>query len=63
MTIQVGDTLPSVNLTMMTAEGPKPISLKELSAGKKVVLLQSQVLLLPPVAHSISQDLLKEAKK
>ena len=38
MTIQVGDTLPSVNLTMMTAEGPKPISLNELSAGKKVVL-------------------------
>ena len=38
MTIQVGDTLPSVNLTMMTVEGPKPISLNELSAGKKVVL-------------------------
>ena len=38
MTIKVGDTLPSVNLTMMTAEGPKPISLNELSAGKKVVL-------------------------
>ena len=61
MTIQVGDTLPSVNLTMMTAEGPKPISLNELSAGKKLFFLQSQVLL--PVAHSISQDLLKEAKK
>ena len=38
MTIQVGDTLPSINLTTMTAEGPKPGSMTELSAGKKVVL-------------------------
>jgi len=38
MTIQVGDTLPSINLTTMTSEGPKPVSLTELSAGKKVVL-------------------------
>ena len=38
MTIQVGDTLPSVNLTTMTEEGPKPVSLNEISAGKKVVL-------------------------
>ena len=37
MTIQVGDTLPSINLTTMTSEGPKPVSLTELSAGKKVV--------------------------
>ena len=35
MTIQVGDTLPSINLTTMTSEGPKPVSLTELSAGKK----------------------------
>ena len=26
MTIQVGDTLPTVGLTTMTAEGPKPVS-------------------------------------
>ena len=38
MTIQVGDTLPSINLTTMTSEGPKPVSLTDLSAGKKVVL-------------------------
>ena len=38
MTIQVGDTLPSINLTTMTSEGPKPVSLTELSAEKKVVL-------------------------
>ena len=38
MTIQVGDTLPSVNLTTMTEEGPKPVSLNAISAGKKVVL-------------------------
>ena len=38
MTIQVGDTLPSINLTTMTTEGPKPISMTEISSGKKVVL-------------------------
>ena len=38
MTIQVGDTLPSINLTTMTSEGPKPVSLIELSEGKKIVL-------------------------
>lgn len=38
MTIQVGDTLPSINLTTMTDEGPKPVSMAEISSGKKVVL-------------------------
>ena len=38
MTIQVGDTLPSINLITMTTEGPKPISMTEISSGKKVVL-------------------------
>ena len=38
MTIQVGDRLPSATLTIMTAEGPKPITTIELCEGKKVVL-------------------------
>ena len=38
MTIQVGDTLPSINLMTMTAEGPKPVSIPDLSSGKKIVL-------------------------
>ena len=38
MTIQVGDTLPSINLMTMTAEGPKPVSVSEISFGKKMVL-------------------------
>ena len=38
MTIQVGDTLPSANLTIMSEEGPKPITINELCSGKKVVL-------------------------
>ena len=38
MTIQVGDTLPSINLMTMTAEGPKPVSVSEISCGKKMVL-------------------------
>ena len=38
MTIQVGDKLPQITLSTMTGEGPKPVSLEELCAGKKVVL-------------------------
>lgn len=38
MTIQVGDRLPSATLTIMTAEGPKPLTTAELCEGKKVVL-------------------------
>ena len=38
MSIKVGDKIPSVTLTQMTAEGPKPISTDEIFAGKKVVL-------------------------
>ena len=38
MTIQVGDKLPQTTLSTMTGEGPKPVSLEELCAGKKVVL-------------------------
>ena len=38
MTIKVGDKLPNVTLSTMTEEGPKPVSVEELCAGKKVVL-------------------------
>ena len=38
MPIQVGDTLPSINLMTMTTEGPKPISMTEISSGKRVIL-------------------------
>ncbi len=36
MTIQVGDKLPSVTLTTMTEEGPKPVQLQEICEGKRV---------------------------
>jgi peroxiredoxin len=38
MTIQVGDKLPSVTLTLATAEGPKPVTTDEFFGGKKVAL-------------------------
>ncbi|MGK2942889.1 MAG: peroxiredoxin [Immundisolibacter sp.] len=38
MSIKVGDKIPSVTLTQMTADGPKPVSTDELFTGKKVVL-------------------------
>jgi glutaredoxin/glutathione-dependent peroxiredoxin len=38
MAIKVGDKIPSVKLTTMTADGPKPISTDDIFKGKKVVL-------------------------
>ena len=38
MTIKVGDKLPSVTITLSTAEGPKPVSSDEFFAGKTVAL-------------------------
>lgn len=38
MTISVGDRLPDVTFTTMSAEGPKPVKTAEVFAGKKVAL-------------------------
>ena len=38
MTIQVGDKVPSINLSIMTDSGPKPVTINELSTDKKIVL-------------------------
>ncbi|MCK0171311.1 peroxiredoxin [Aliiroseovarius sp. S1123] len=38
MTLSVGDTLPDVNLLRMGAEGPEPVSLSSLLAGRNVVI-------------------------
>lgn len=38
MTIKIGDTLPDINFTVMTAEGPKPTSMSEVFKGKKIAL-------------------------
>ena len=38
MTIKVGDTLPSVKLTLATQDGPQEVSTEELCGGKLVVL-------------------------
>jgi len=38
MTIQVGDTLPNIELQVMGKEGPEKVYSQELLAGKKVVL-------------------------
>jgi peroxiredoxin len=38
MTIQVGDRLPDATLTQATAEGPRPVSVKDVFGGKKVAL-------------------------
>ena len=36
--IKVGDQIPSMTLTKVTAEGPKPISTDEIFKGRKIVL-------------------------
>jgi peroxiredoxin len=38
MTIQIGDKLPDVPLTIATSEGPRPTTTSEYFAGKKVAL-------------------------
>ena len=38
MAIQVGDTLPNVNLYQLTENGPTTINVEELCSGQKVVL-------------------------
>ena len=38
MSIEVGNTLPDVNLMRMGAEGPESVSLAALTAGRKVVI-------------------------
>jgi peroxiredoxin len=38
MTIKAGDTIPQVNFTTMTVDGPTPISADDIFKGKKVVL-------------------------
>jgi len=38
MTIKVGDTIPSMKLTVATADGPKETSTDDVFKGKKVIL-------------------------
>ncbi len=38
MTIKVGDKLPAGTLFEMSEEGPKPVSVADLTAGKRVVI-------------------------
>jgi glutaredoxin/glutathione-dependent peroxiredoxin len=38
MTLKVGDHLPETSFTVMTAEGPKPMTTAEFFKGKKVAL-------------------------
>lgn len=38
MAIQVGDKVPTTGFSVMTGEGPKPMTSEEVFAGKKVVL-------------------------
>ncbi len=38
MTLKVGDRIPDATFTVMTAEGPKPMTTAELCNGKKVAL-------------------------
>jgi glutaredoxin/glutathione-dependent peroxiredoxin len=38
MTIAVGQSLPNVTLTLVTPDGPKPVTTKDYFAGKTIVL-------------------------
>jgi glutaredoxin/glutathione-dependent peroxiredoxin len=38
MSIKIGDKLPDVSFTVMTADGPKPVTTADIFGGKKVAL-------------------------
>ena len=38
MTVQLGDRIPSANLTLATDDGPKPVTTDDIFAGKTVAL-------------------------
>jgi len=38
MTLKVGDTLPEATFTVMTAEGPKPMTTTQVFKGRKIAL-------------------------
>ena len=38
MSIKVGDKVPNINFTTMTADGPEPVGYDDLFAGKRVAL-------------------------
>ena len=38
MTIKIGDTLPEATLRLVTADGPKAVTVKEFFGGRKIVL-------------------------
>ena len=38
MTISAGDSVPQIDFTTMTADGPSPISVDDIFKGKKVIL-------------------------
>ena len=38
MTVQIGDRIPSANLTRATDDGPKPVTTDEIFAGKTVAI-------------------------
>ncbi|MES2835448.1 MAG: redoxin family protein, partial [Pseudomonadota bacterium] len=38
MTIQIGDRIPSANLSLATEDGPKPVTTDDIFAGKTVAL-------------------------
>ena len=38
MSLKIGDTIPAAKFTVMTAEGPKPMTTDDLFKGKKVAL-------------------------
>ena len=47
MSINVGDTVPNISFTTMTAEGPGPIGYDDLFAGKRVALFSVPVAFTP----------------
>ena len=54
MSIKVGDKVPNINFTTMTADGPAPVGYDDLFAGKRVALFSVPGAFTPTCPYSIA---------
>ena len=61
MAIKVGDKLPNATFTVMTADGPKPMTTDDIFKGKKVVLFAVPGAFTPTCHKTHMPDFVKNA--
>jgi len=61
MTLKAGDRIPAATLTLMTAEGPKPVEARDYFAGRKVALFSVPGAYTPTCSKQHLPGFVKEA--